>query len=86
MAGRGKFVYIHKDFRRRKIGTLLMETLIERAKSSGLRAISAWIDSGNEESIKMHENFGFYITGEMKNAGEKLGQRRSVTIMQLDIG
>ena len=79
-------VYIHKDFRRRKIGTLLMEMLIGRAGTSGLRAISAWIDSGNTESIKMHEKFGFYITGEMKNAGEKFGEKRSVTIMQLDIG
>lgn len=78
-------VYIHKNFRRQKIGTLLMETLIERAKSCGLRAISAWIDSENIESVKMHKKFGFYIVGEMKNVGDKFGEKRSVTIMQLDI-
>lgn len=78
-------VYIHKDFRRQNIGTMLMEALIVHAKTSDLLAISAWIDSGNLESIKMHNKFGFYITGQMKNVGEKFREKRSVTIMQLDL-
>ena len=77
-------VYIHKDFRKRGLGGTLLQKLIEHARSSGLWAISAWIDSGNQQSIRLHEKYGFYITGEMKNVGEKLGERRSVTIMQLD--
>lgn len=77
-------VYVHKDFRGRKIGSALLDKLIVNARESGLGAITAWIDSANSQSIKLHEKHGFYITGEMKNVGEKLGERRSVTIMQMD--
>ena len=77
-------VYVHKDFRGRKIGSTLLKKLIDNARESGLGAITAWIDSENRQSIKLHEKYGFYITGEMKNVGEKLGERRSVTIMQID--
>ncbi len=78
-------VYVHKEYRGQGIGTALMEALIERAKHTGLWAVSAWIDSENLESIAMHKKFGFYITGELKSIGEKFGEKRSVTIMQLDL-
>ena len=77
-------LYVHKDFRRRKIGSALLQKLIESAHDNGLGAITAWIDSANKQSIVMHEKHGFYTTGEMKNVGEKWGERRSVTIMQID--
>ena len=78
-------VYIHKDFRRKKIGTMLMKALIGSARENDVKVISAWIDSQNLESIEMHKKFDFYVTGEMRNVGEKFAQRRSVTIMQLDL-
>ncbi len=77
-------VYVHKDFRGRGIGASLLEKLILSGKDSDIWAISAWIDSCNKESILLHEKFGFYITGELKNVGEKFNEKRSVTIMQYD--
>lgn len=78
-------VYVHKEHRGKKIGSSLLKKLIETAKESRLRVISAWIDSENKQSICMHEKFGFYIAGELKNIGEKFGKKRSLTIMQLDL-
>ena len=78
-------VYVHKDYRGKKIGTALMNVLIKTAIKYNLWAISAWIDSGNTKSIVMHKKFGFYIIGELKNIGEKFNKKRSVTIMQLDL-
>ena len=78
-------VYIDKKYRGQGYGGVLLKALIDRAKACDLWAISAWIDSENRESILLHGKFGFYITGELKNIGEKFGEKRSVTIMQLDI-
>jgi phosphinothricin acetyltransferase len=78
-------VYVHKDYRGKKIGSALLKSLIRAAKDSRLRVISAWIDSENILSIKMHEKFGFCIAGELKSIGEKFGRKRSLTIMQLDL-
>jgi L-amino acid N-acyltransferase len=78
-------VYVHKDYRRMRIGSLLMDKLIYTAINCDIIAISAWIDSENKESIKLHEKFDFYKIGEMKNIGRKYGKKRSVTIMQLDL-
>lgn len=78
-------VYVHKDFRRKRIGSALMTTLIQVARECELWVISAWIDSGNIESIRLHENFNFYTVGDMKDIGEKFSKKRSVTIMHLDL-
>ncbi len=77
-------VYIHKDYRGQGLGKALLKKLIDYGKNMSIWAISAWIDSCNIESIKLHEKFGFYITGELKNVGEKFNEKRSVTIMQYD--
>jgi phosphinothricin acetyltransferase len=77
-------VYVDKGYTGEGIGKKLLKTLIDRAKECDIWAISAWIDSGNLHSIEVHKKFGFYIAGELKNIGEKFGEKRSVTIMQLD--
>lgn len=78
-------VYVHKDYRGMKIGEALLVKLIHRANECDIWAISAWIDSGNVASIKLHEKYDFYKAGELKNNGDKFGEKRSVTIMQLDL-
>ncbi len=78
-------VYVHDDYQKRGIGRALMEKIIEHALQSGLKVITAWIDSTNGGSILMHEKLGFYHVGEMKDIGEKWNKSCSVTIMQLDI-
>lgn len=66
-------------------GARLMTALLERGKSNGLRAITAWIDSRNIESVRFHESFGFYHVGIMKNVGTFDGKPSSVIIMQYDV-
>ncbi|MEX1376024.1 MAG: N-acetyltransferase family protein [Eubacteriales bacterium] len=78
-------LYLQKDYTRQKIGSKLMETLLDFAYSSKLEVVTAWIDSENVSSIEFHKNWGFEIVGEMKNVGDKFNTRRSVTIMQLSV-
>ncbi len=75
-------VYVMKEFRNRGIGRKLLAQLIEDAKSNGLHSIIARIAEGNETSIRMHKEYGFEITGIMKEAGKKFGRYIDVTLMQ----
>lgn len=78
-------VYTRPDCKGHGMGTALMNKLIEHARKSGLRAITAWISDDNPESIRFHEKLGFYHTGKMPGIGEKFGRRLGVVIMQMDI-
>lgn len=78
-------VYVRHDCKGRGLGTALMNKLIDHAKQSGLRAITAWINDDNTESVRLHEKLGFYHTGRMMGVGDKFGKRLGVLIMQLDL-
>jgi phosphinothricin acetyltransferase len=78
-------VYIRPEFQGRGAGDALMKVLIEEARKQGFWAITAWIDSENENSLRFHEKFGFYETGVMRNIGNKNGRRLSTYSLQLDI-
>jgi phosphinothricin acetyltransferase len=78
-------VYARHDCRGLGLGTALMEKLIEHARASGLRAITAWISDDNAGSVRFHEKLGFYKIGRMPGIGEKFGERLGVVIMQLDL-
>ena len=78
-------VYVRHDCQGHGFGTALMLKLIDHARGSGLRAITAWINDDNTGSIRLHERLGFYHNGKMMNIGEKFDQPLSVVIMQLDL-
>lgn len=78
-------VYARHDQRGRGFGTVIMNILIEHARQSGLRVITAWISDDNAGSVRFHEKLGFHHTGRMTGIGEKFGKRLGVVIMQLDL-
>ena len=48
-------VYVHKDFRRKGIGKLLMNEIISRAIELGYHAIMSLITGNNEASVEAAE-------------------------------
>ncbi len=48
-------VYVHKDFRRKGIGKLLMNEIISRARQLGYHAIMSLIAGNNEASVECTE-------------------------------
>ncbi len=78
-------IYLSAEQAGRGIGAMLMRALLERARQDGLKAITAWIDSGNTPSVRFHEKFGFQYAGTMNGVGMLDGQRTSVIIMVLDL-
>ena len=78
-------VYVRGDQRGRGIGRMLMETLIERARSADLHVMIAGIESGNLGSIVLHEKLGFAQVGRMPQVGAKFGRWLDLTFLQLTL-
>ncbi|MCE4058039.1 GNAT family N-acetyltransferase [Pseudomonas sp. Au-Pse12] len=76
-------VYVRSDQRGKGLGPLLMEVLVERARSAGKHVMVAAIESGNHASIRLHERLGFISTGQMPQVGSKFGRWLDLTFMQL---
>jgi L-amino acid N-acyltransferase YncA len=78
-------VYVRRDQRGQGLGSLLLQTLIERAKAAELHVLVAAIESENLTSIRLHERLGFVITGQMPQVGRKFERWLDLTFMQLTL-
>ncbi|GGL63774.1 N-acetyltransferase [Pseudomonas brenneri] len=76
-------VYVRNDQRGKGLGPLLMQALIERARTCDKHVMVAAIESGNLASIRLHERLGFSTTGQMAQVGTKFGRWLDLTFMQL---
>ena len=78
-------IYVHKDYRNLGIGKILLKELIDIASVDEYATIVACIDSLNENSIKIHEKFGFKYSGTITKAGYKFGKWLDLVFYQLDL-
>ncbi len=76
-------VYLHHEFHRRGIGTLILKDLVDRARVIGHRTIVAGIDAEQAASLAIHQKFGFEKTAHLKQVGFKSGRWLDVIYMQL---
>lgn len=79
-------VYLAPEARGRGIGRALMQALIDRARTMGLRhLIGAIGDSANTASIALHTAAGFREAGVWRETGWKFDRWIDVVLMQLDL-
>lgn len=76
-------VYVRADQRGAGLGARLLEALIAEARQAGLHVLVAAIESENQASIRLHQRFGFTITGQMPQVGRKFDRWLDLTFMQL---
>ena len=76
-------VYVHHNFHRRGLGSLLLKELIARARNLGHRAIIAGIDAEQNASVALHAAFDFQHVGRLKQVGFKFGRWLDVIYMEL---
>jgi L-amino acid N-acyltransferase YncA len=76
-------LYLVPTYQRRGLGTRLLEALIEQAKSIGIHTLIAHIESSNEPSIALHQNFGFERLGLERQVGHKFDRWLDAQPMQL---
>lgn len=76
-------VHVHKDYRRQRIASLLLEKIIESAKQNNVHALIGAIDASNEASVKLHEQFHFKEVGHLKEVGYKFNQWLDLKFLEL---
>jgi len=75
-------VYVDKLYRRRGIGSQLLEALLEEGRQRRLHTVLAVVDSENESSLELHKEHGFTQAGVLREAGCKFGEWRDVVYLQ----
>ncbi|UCC17960.1 MAG: N-acetyltransferase [Dehalococcoidales bacterium] len=75
-------VYVKDGYRGQGTGRKLIERVLQAGQETGLHTVIARITVGNEESIHLHEVFGFEHIGIMKEVGIKFGRLLDVVLMQ----
>jgi phosphinothricin acetyltransferase len=76
-------VYVAADVRGEGVGRLLLEALLEAARSHGFHSVVGRISAEQEPSIKLHEACGFAMVGIEREVGRKFGRFIDVAIVQL---
>ncbi|WP_412476319.1 GNAT family N-acetyltransferase [Flavobacterium sp. TBRC 19031] len=76
-------VYVSNDYHGKGIGKIIMQNLIDLAKTNKLHTMIAVIDSENQSSVAFHEQFGFKTVAVLKETGFKFNRWLHSQIMQL---
>ena len=76
-------VYIHPDFRRKKVADALYTSLNDIVRYQGIADLLAIITMPNEPSVTFHEHFGYRKCGEFSKVGYKLNQWQNVGWFEL---
>ena len=67
-------VYIHSDFQRLGIASILYQALIDILKVQGVTNTLIGISLPNDNSVAFHENFGFSLVGIYHHVGIKFNR------------
>jgi phosphinothricin acetyltransferase len=76
-------IYLRPAAIGKRVGTKLLEELLNQAKAVGVKEVVAVIsDKGAESSIALHEHFGFKHQGHLGKVGFKFGRWLGTVLMQ----
>lgn len=75
-------VYVHRDWRRKGVGRLILDELLKLATTHGFHAVIARIVGDHQASIALHEGCGFTLVGIEKEVGRKFGRWLDVVELQ----
>ena len=75
-------VYVRRDLGRQGVGRLLLESVVELARSSGFHSVMARIEASGEASRALHAACGFELVGIEKEVGRKFNRWLDVALMQ----
>jgi phosphinothricin acetyltransferase len=79
-------VYVAAESRGLGVGRTLLDALLSRTASLGIRQMVAVIGGGSPASIALHEDAGFKHAGRLPSSGFKFGQWLDTVFMQIELG
>jgi L-amino acid N-acyltransferase YncA len=74
-------IYIHQDFRGRKLGKFLIQQAIDACPSLQIKTLLGFIFGHNAPSIKLFSGFGFEKWAQLPNVAELDGIERDLIIL-----
>ncbi|WP_312476131.1 N-acetyltransferase family protein [Neobacillus sp.] len=74
-------IYIHPDFRGRKLGKFLIQKAIEACPELQIKTLLGFIFAHNEPSIKLFSGFGFETWAHLPKVAELDGVERDLLIL-----
>jgi phosphinothricin acetyltransferase len=74
-------VYVHHAFRRRGLGTYLLNQAVAGAPALGISTLLGFIFAHNEPSLRLFKELGFSRWGELPRVAELDGVERDVVIV-----
>jgi L-amino acid N-acyltransferase YncA len=79
-------VYFYPQMRKRGLGLMILNRLIEECTALGFRQMTAVIGGAQAGSIALHRKAGFTEAGCIKASGFKFGRWLDTTLMQRPLG
>lgn len=75
-------IHVRPDVRGRSVGTLLLASLEERARSLDVHVMVAATDATNEGAVRFHQRAGFVEVARTPEVGQLRGDWRDLVLMQ----
>lgn len=75
-------IYVAEEGRGKKIGSALLEKVIQEAEQNGLWTLQAQIFPENVASIRLHQKCGFREVGYREKIGRLNGKWRNVVLLE----
>lgn len=75
-------VYLHRDWRGRGLGKLLLPAVMAHARERGFHSMVGVVDAANAASIRLHESMGFSVAGVIRHGGYKFDRWLDVAFVQ----
>ncbi|WP_223587801.1 GNAT family N-acetyltransferase [Neobacillus bataviensis] len=74
-------IYIHQDFRGKKLGKYLIQQAIDACPKLKIKTLLGFIFAHNEPSVKLFNSFGFERWAHLPNVAELDGVERDLLIL-----
>ena len=78
-------VYVEPSRRGRGLAGALLDELLGRGRTAGVKQAIARITQDNEASLRLHARRGFVEVGRLRRVGEKFGRVLDVHLLQLSL-
>lgn len=75
-------IYIDPDYFGKKIGSKLMERLIESSENNGIWTLYSSVFPENKATMALHEKFGFRLIGYREKIGKLDGKWRDTMLLE----
>ena len=75
-------IYLHRDFRGKGLGGLLLKKLILMSEDSGFWTLQAGIFPENIASLTLHQKLGFRVVGHREKIGKQGDHWRDIVLLE----